>query len=71
MESRKNLWWLGLALAAMLGVLSCSGILKESRTEDGQVERVRISGGESWRTWDHNSTRKDESAFILKKESTF
>jgi hypothetical protein len=71
MESRKNRWWLGLALAALLGSVGCSGILQELRRDDGQVERLRISGGESWKSWDQNSTRKDESAFILKKESTF
>jgi hypothetical protein len=71
MESRKNLWWLGLALVFLLGAVSCSGILKESLYEDGQVERVRVSGGESWKTWDRNATREDESAVLLKKESTF
>ncbi len=71
MESRKSRWWLGLALALLLGAVGCSGILQESQYEDGKVERLRIQGGESWKTWDHNSTRKDESAFILKKEATF
>ncbi|MFZ5452336.1 MAG: hypothetical protein ACOZF2_10790 [Thermodesulfobacteriota bacterium] len=71
MKSRSNLWWLGLALAALLGVSGCSGILSESRHVDGQVERVRISGGESWRTWDRNATRGDATSFILKKEQTF
>jgi hypothetical protein len=71
MESRKNRWWLGLALAVLLGAMGCSGILQESYYEDGKVERLRIQGGESWKTWDTNSTRKDESAFILKKEATF
>jgi len=71
MESRKNRWWLGLVLAVQLGAVGCSGILQESLYEDGKVERLRIQGGESWKTWDPNSTRKDESAFILKKEATF
>lgn len=71
MESRRNLWWAGLALLAMLGTVSCAGILQENRYEDGKIERLRISGGESWRSWDRNATREDESAFFLKKESTF
>jgi hypothetical protein len=71
MESRKHRWWLGLMLALLLGTVSCSGILQESRFEDGKVERLRIQGGESWKTWDRNSTKGDESAFILKKEATF
>ena len=44
MESRKNRWWLGLALAALLGAVGCSGILQESQYEDGKVERLRVSG---------------------------
>jgi hypothetical protein len=71
MESRKSLWWLGLALVVLLGSIGCSGILQELQHENGQTERLRVSGGESWKSWDHNSTRPDESAFILKKESTF
>jgi hypothetical protein len=71
MESRKNLWWLGLALIVLLGVIGCSGVLQELQREDGQTERLRVSGGESWKSWDRNATRPDESAFFLKKESTF
>ena len=71
MESRKNRWWPGLALAVLLGSVGCSGILQELRHDDGQVDRLRISGGESWKSWDRNSTRGDESAVILKKEATF
>ncbi len=62
--------WLGLALAALLGA-SCSGILTESRQEDGREERLRIQGGESWRSWDRNPTKSDEGCILLKKESTF
>ena len=71
MESRKMRCWLGLALAILLGAVGCSGILQESQYEDGKVERLRIQGGESWKTWDRNPTRGDEGAFILKKEATF
>jgi hypothetical protein len=71
MESRKQKWWLGLALAALLGAAGCAGILRELEYDDGNVDRVRIQGGESWKTWDRNPTRGDEGAIILKKESTF
>ena len=71
MESRKHRWWLGLALALLLGAVGCSGILQESQYEDGKVERLRIQGSESWKTWDRNSTKGDEGGFILKKEATF
>ncbi|MEW6658915.1 MAG: hypothetical protein AB1424_09665 [Thermodesulfobacteriota bacterium] len=71
MESRKNQWWPGLALAVLLGAAGCAGILQETQYEDGKVERLRIQGGESWKTWDRNATKGDESAFILKKEATF
>jgi len=71
MESRKKRGWLGLALALLLGAVGCSGILQESQYEDGKVERLRIQGSESWKTWDRNPTKGDEGGFILKKEATF
>ena len=71
MESRKYRWWLGLALAVLLGAVGCSGILQELQYEDGSVQRLRIQSGESWKTWDRNSTREDESSVFLKKEATF
>ncbi|MHB8067576.1 MAG: hypothetical protein ACYDIC_06710 [Desulfobaccales bacterium] len=71
MESRKNSWRLALSLAIMLGAAGCAGILQESQYDDGKVERLRIQGGESWKSWDRNPTRGDEGAVILKKEATF
>jgi len=71
MESRKNSWCLALVLAIMLGTVGCAGILQESYYDDGKVERLRIQGGESWKSWDRNPTRGDEGAVILKKEATF
>jgi len=71
MESRKSRWWLVLALAALVGAVGCSGILQEMQHEDGSVERLRVQGGESWRSWDRNPTKGEDSAFILKKESTW
>lgn len=71
MESRKNSWRLALSLAIMLGTAGCAGILQESQYDDGKVERLRIQGGESWKTWDRNPTKGDSGAVMLKKEATF
>lgn len=66
----KGHWWLAMAMALFLGA-GCSGILAESVSEDGRLERIRVEGGESWKLYDRNPTRGDDSAIILKKESTF
>jgi hypothetical protein len=71
MGSRKNRWWPGLALVVLLGGPGCAGILQELQFEDGKVERLRIQSGESWKTWDRNPTRGDDSSIFLKKEATF
>ena len=71
MECRKNLWWLGLALAVLLGGIGCSGVIQELHRDDGQVERLRVTGGESWKSWDRNPTKGDATAVFLRKESTF
>jgi hypothetical protein len=68
---RKYQWWLGLVLAALLGAAGCAGVLQESQYEDGNTGRLRIQGGESWKTWDRNSTKEEDSSFFLKKEATF
>jgi len=70
MASRMKPWCPVLALAILLGA-GCSGILQESRHDDGQVERLRIQGSEGWKEYDRNPTRGDEGGFILKKEATF
>lgn len=70
MESRKNSWRLGWALAVLLITTGCSGIFQELQYEDG-VERLRIQGGESWKSWDRNPYKGDESSVFLKKEATF
>jgi len=66
----KGPWWLAMALALLVGV-GCAGILVESVSEDGSLERIRVEGGESWKVYDRNPTRGDDAAIILKKESTF
>ena len=71
MKSRERWCCLVLALAILLGAAGCAGILQESEYDGGKVERLRIQGGESWKSWDHNSTKADEGAVMLKKETTF
>jgi hypothetical protein len=68
---RMHKCWLWVVLAILLLGTGCSGILQETYSEDGKVERIRVQGGESWRTWDRNATKGDESSFILKREATF
>ncbi len=63
--------WLAAALAAALLCCGCAGILAESVNNQGQTERLRLGTADKWSSWDHNSTKQDESIFLLKKESTF
>lgn len=58
------------ALAAMLWC-GCAGILAEKVDDEGQTERLRVGTSDKWSTYDRNPTKKDESIFMLKKESTF
>ncbi len=65
-------YWLGLA-AALLAVLlwcGCSGILAETQ-KDGQTDTIFLGTTNKWSSYDRNPTKKDESIFMLKKESTF
>jgi len=77
MAIRLRIWWLGLGLAALV-LAGCSGVLVESKQKDGQVERVKIDGGESWDSYDDKPrypfTKKknfDEMSIMLKREATF
>lgn len=75
MSTGKKFGWLGLALTLLWGI-GCSGVLLESKQEDGRVERLVIDGGESWSTYEDKprlpqSRTKDEYSIMLKKEATF
>ena len=65
--------WVGPAAAALAALLwcGCAGIISEKVDESGQTERVRLGTSDKWSGWDKNSTKKDESLIMLKKESTF
>jgi len=73
----RRLTW---ALAAIVLVASCSGVLVERKDSSGKVERVKIDGVESWNTYDDrprlpygNSGKHgmDEMSIMLKSEKTF
>lgn len=70
MRRERWVWLAAAALAAMLWC-GCAGIISEKVDESGQSERVRLGTSDSWSAWDKNSTKKDDSVFMLKKESTF
>ncbi len=66
-----------MALAALV-LAGCSGVLMESKQDDGRVDRVKVDGGESWDSYDDKPrypyTKKkalDDMSIILKNESTF
>ena len=68
------------ALAAMMLVAGCSGVLMERKDSSGMVERVKIDGGERWDTYDDrprlpyaNSGKHglDDMSIMLKSEKTF
>lgn len=78
MAGLKKWWGLILALAVLVGA-GCSGVLFESKREDGRVERLKVDGGESWSTYDEKPRNpaqdgrklQDEMSIMLKKEATF
>ncbi len=66
---------IGMALMLLWGA-GCSGVLHESKKEDGRVDRLVIDGGESWTTYEDRprypqSRTKDEYSIVIKKEATF
>ncbi len=63
--------WLAAAALALLLWCGCAGIIAEKTDDSGQTERVRLGTSGKWSSWDRNPTKKDESLFLLKKESTF
>ncbi|MEW6658914.1 MAG: hypothetical protein AB1424_09660 [Thermodesulfobacteriota bacterium] len=76
MAAGKTWGRLGLALVLMWSVSSCSGVLFEQQLEGGQVDRLKIDGGEGWGNYDDKprypqSKTKDEYYFAVMKELTF
>ncbi len=69
MRRRSGLWLAAAALAALLWC-GCTGILAESE-KNGQTDTLRVGTTDKWSSFDRNPTKQDESAIMLKKESTF
>jgi len=70
--------WAAWVLAAMVLVSGCSGVLMEQKDSRGQVQRVKIDGGEGWESYDarprypYSKTRSnDEMIIMLKSLKTF
>jgi hypothetical protein len=60
----------GFILATLM-LAGCQGILSETASRDGQVERVRLDTGSKWSKWDRNPTKAEDSCLMLKSEKTF
>ncbi|MGO8761734.1 MAG: hypothetical protein ACLP2P_06090 [Desulfobaccales bacterium] len=72
--------WLPWGLAALVLAAGCSGVLVEKKDGSGQVERVKIDGGESWDAYDDRprlpyatSGKRglEDMSIMLKSEKTF
>lgn len=69
---------LALILALLIGA-GCSGVLYQSKSEDGREDRLRIDQGESWSTYDDKPRKpdskakkdQDDKSILLKNELTF
>lgn len=76
MSRVKTGWLLGWLLSALL-LCGCSGVLVESKYEDGRIERVKLDQGESWSVYEdkpryHSQKKeKEDLGIMLKKEATF
>jgi hypothetical protein len=79
--SRRINGWLPWALAVILLVSGCSGILLESKKGGGEVDRLKFDAAETWDSYDdrpryrYSTTNKrglpEELGIILKSEKTF
>lgn len=78
MREGKFNWWLGLLLVVLVGA-GCSGVLYESKSQDGREERLKIDQGEGWSSYDDKPRKpdsrakkdQDDTSIMLKRESTF
>ncbi len=70
MRREQGIWLAAAALSALLWC-GCAGIISEKMDDSGNTETLRLGTTDKWSSWDHSSTKKDESIFLLKKESSF
>ncbi len=78
MAGRKNYRLLALALAGLLFLGGCSGIIYEKPHDSGGVARLRVDSGESWSSYDttpryrsQKAKDQDDLCIMLKNEATF
>ncbi len=77
MDGLKKFW--GLAAALLLtATAGCSGILFESKGDDGKVDRLRLDSAATWDTIDKkprnpfkDGDKLNEMNIFLKKETSF
>jgi hypothetical protein len=70
--------WLAWALAALILLSGCSGVLFESKTGAGRSESLKLGSGEGWESYDKNPRHpfdkrnsSDEMSIMLKSVKTF
>jgi hypothetical protein len=70
--------WLPWALAAMVLLSGCSGVLYEWQQGGGKSERLKLDSGEGWESYDTHPrypyskrNSNDEMSIMLKSEKTF
>lgn len=69
------------AVGLLLGLMGCagtfsqsrllSGTLMENQTSEGQVQRLRVTHLESWRSWHRNPIKGSGDNVLLKAERSF
>jgi hypothetical protein len=72
--------WAPWALATMVLMAGCSGVLMESKGSDGHVDRLKLDAGESWSHYDTRPRNPsapsgrnglDDMSIMLKSVTTF
>jgi len=70
--------WLAWALAAVILLSGCSGVLFESKTGGGKSESLKLDAGEGWESYDRHPRNpfdkrnsSDEMSIMLKSVKTF
>ncbi len=78
MAGRKTNKLLALALAGLLFMVGCSGVLYEKPNADGGVQRLRLDSAEGWSDYDttpryrsQKSKDSDGYCIMLKNEAIF
>ncbi len=78
LKSRGLHRWAPWALAAIVLVSGCSGVLLESKESGGKSESLKLDSGEGWTSYDtqpryryDKKNSNDEMSIMLKSVKTF